>query len=113
MTDPVLPLKGDSTKHVIEAGAATVAIGLAAAEGFSSLDKAVPEGIHEATPEAGNDSVESVTSLNEEPQREREVDVTTVPETEDTPEVAPITTEAITEVRETVDVLEQVKLFVV
>jgi hypothetical protein len=65
--------------------AAIVTVGLAAAEGFSSMDKAVTEGIHEAAPEAGNDSVESGTALNIEPQREHEVDVTTAPETEDTP----------------------------
>ena len=63
--------------------AAVVAVGLAAAEVFSSVEQVVPEGIHEATPEAGNDSVESGTTLDIEPQREREVDVA-APETEDT-----------------------------
>jgi hypothetical protein len=42
--------------------AAIVAVGLATAEVFSSMDEVVPEGIHEATPEAGNDSVESGTA---------------------------------------------------
>ena len=79
MADPVQPLKGDSTKLVI--GAAIAAVGLAAAEGFSSMDKAVPEGTHEAAPEAGNDSVESGTTLDVESQQEHEA---TVPEMEDT-----------------------------
>ena len=70
--DPVLPRKGDTTKHVD--GAIIVALGLATAEGFSSVDKVVPEVTHEATPE---------TTLNIEPQGEHEVDVP-VPETEDT-----------------------------
>ena len=85
MADLVLPLKGDSTKFVI--GAAIAAVGLATAEGFSSVDKAEPEGTHEATPEAGDDSVESwTTTLNSEPQQEQEhdVEVTIVPETEET-----------------------------
>ena len=73
--DPVLPRKGDTTKHVDEA--IIVALGLATAEEISSMDKVVPEVTHEATPEAGNNSVES------EPQQEHEVDVT-VPEAEDT-----------------------------
>jgi hypothetical protein len=60
--------------------AAIVAIGLATAEVFSSME-VVPVGIHEATPEAGNDSVESGTTLDIESQREHEV---TAPETEDT-----------------------------
>jgi hypothetical protein len=63
--------------------AATVAVGLATAAVFSSMDEVVPEGIHEATPEAGNDSVESGTNLVIEPQQEHEVDVT-APETEGT-----------------------------
>ena len=79
MADPVLPLKGDSTKLVI--GAAIAAVGLASAEGFSSMDKAVPEGTHEAAPEAGNDSVESGTTLDVESQQEHEA---TVPEMEET-----------------------------
>lgn len=66
--------------------AAIVAVGLAAAEGFSSIDKVVPEGIHEVTPETGNDSAEIETTLNVEPQREHEVDVT-APETEDTTDI--------------------------
>ena len=78
MADPVLPLKGDSTKLVI--GAAIAAVGLATAEGFSSMDKALPEGTHEAAPEAGNDSVESGTTLDIESQHD--VDVT-APEAED------------------------------
>ena len=73
------PLKGDSTKHVDEA-AAIVAVGLATAEGFSSMEKLVPEGVHEATPETADDSVEKGTT---ERQQEHEVDVT-APETEDT-----------------------------
>jgi hypothetical protein len=77
----VLPLKGDSTGHVNEA--AIVAVGLPTAEVFSSMEQVVPEGIHETTPEAGNDSVESGTTLDIEPQREHEDDVT-APETEDT-----------------------------
>ena len=80
MADPVLPLKGDSTKLVI--GAAIAAVGLATAEGFSSMDKALPEGTHEAAPEAGNDSVESGTTLDIESQQEHDVDVT-APEAED------------------------------
>ena len=79
MADPVQPLKGDSTKLVI--GAAIAAVGLATAEGFSSMDKAVPEGTHEAAPEAGNDSVESGTTLDVESQQEHEA---TVPEMEET-----------------------------
>ena len=62
---------------------AIVASGLAAAEGFSSVEKLVPEVSHEVTPETGNDFVGSGTSLNEEPQREHEIDVTTGPGTED------------------------------
>ena len=55
-----------------------LAVGLAAGEDVSSMDKEVPEDIHEATPEAGNDSVESETTLNniEPSQREHEVDGT-------------------------------------
>ena len=60
--------------------AAIVAAGLATAEGFSSMDKAVPEVAHEAAPEAENESVES---RGAEPQQEHEVDVS-APETEDT-----------------------------
>ena len=83
LADLVQPLKGDSTKLVV--GAAIAAVGLATAEGFSSVDKEEPEGTHEATPEAGIDSVESVTTtLNVEPKQEHEVDVTTVPQTEET-----------------------------
>ena len=63
--------------------AAIVAVGLAAAEGFSSTDKVVPDGDHEATPEAENNSVESGTI---EPQREHEVDVT-APIADDTPDI--------------------------
>ena len=74
------PLKGDSTKHVDEA-AAIVAVGLATAEGFSSMGKLVPESVYEATPESEDDSVEKGTT---ERQRELEVDAT-APETEDTP----------------------------
>jgi hypothetical protein len=81
LADLILPVKDDSTKYVNEA--AIVAVGLAAAEGFSSMDKIVPETTHEVTPEAGNDSVESGTILNVEPQQEHEVDLT-APETEDT-----------------------------
>ena len=112
MADPVLFLKGDSNKHVVEA--AIVAAGLATAEGFSSVEKLVPEVSHEATPEAANDSVESE---KEEPQREHKVDVTTAPETEDAhpdihsnlpndsvpvplpvePEIGPIETELVDE----------------
>ena len=66
--------------------AAIVAVGLAAAEGFSSMDKVVPEDIREASPEAVNDSVESGTILNMEPHLEREVHVS-APETEDTPNI--------------------------
>ena len=80
--DPVLPRKDDSIKHVDEA--AIVALGLAAAEGFSSLDQVVPDRIQEGTLEAANDSVESETTLNVEAQRGHDVDVTTAPETEDT-----------------------------
>ena len=73
-------MKGDSTKHANEA--AIVAVGLATVEDFSSTDKVVPEVAHEATPEAGNESVESGTTFKvEPPQREHEVHVT-VPETE-------------------------------
>ena len=75
LADLVLPRKGNSNKHVNEA--VIVALGLATAEEISSMDKVVPEVTHEATPEAGNNSVES------EPQQEHEVDVT-VPEAEDT-----------------------------
>ena len=83
MADPSFTFKRDSTKHLIVA--AIVAGGLATVEGFSSMDKAVPEGTHEAAPEVGNDSVESgTTTLNIEPKREHEVDVTTVPEAEET-----------------------------
>jgi hypothetical protein len=78
LADLVLPLKGDSTRHVNEA--AMVAVGLVTAGVFSSM-QLVPEGILEATPEAGNDSVESRTTLDIESQREHEVDVT---ETADT-----------------------------
>ena len=78
--DPVIFIKGDSNKHVVEA--AIVAAGLATAEGFSSVEKVVPEVSHEVTPEAGNDSVESGT-LKLEPQQEREVDDTVAPEAED------------------------------
>jgi hypothetical protein len=63
--------------------AAIVAVGLAAAEGFSSIDKEVPEVTNEATPEAGNDSVGSRTIPNVESQPEHEVDVT-APEAENT-----------------------------
>ena len=78
LADPVLPRKGDSTDHMNEA--AIVAVGLAAAVGFSSI---VPEVTHEATPDAGNDLVESGTTLDIEPQWEHEVDVA-APETEGT-----------------------------
>ena len=81
LADPVLYLKGDSNKHVIET--AIVAAGLATAEGFSSVEKIVPEVSHDATPEAANDSVESGTTLKVEPQHEDEDDVTTGLETED------------------------------
>ena len=81
LADPVLLRKDDSTKHVNEA--VVVAVGLATAEDFSSTDKEAPEVTNEATPEAGNDSVESGTTLNIEPPREHEVDVT-VTEAEDT-----------------------------
>ena len=81
LTDPVLPLKDDSNKHVIET--AIVAAELATAEDFSSVEKTVPEFSHDTTPEAANDSVESGTTLNVEPQQEHEDDVTTGPETED------------------------------
>ena len=47
------------------------------------MDRVVPEVTHEAAPEAGNDLVESGTTLNIESQREHEVDVA-VAETEDT-----------------------------
>ena len=61
-----------------------LAVGLASAEDFSSMDKEVPEVNHEATPKSESHSVESETTLNiEPPQREHEVDVT-VPETEGT-----------------------------
>ena len=80
LANPVLPLKGDSTGHVNEAA---IVVGLVTAGVFSRMEQAVPEGIHEAAPEAGNDSVESGTTLDIEPQREREVDVA-APETEDT-----------------------------
>ena len=82
LADPVLPRKGDFTNHMNEA--VMVAVGLATAEDFSSTDKVVPEVTHEATPEAGNDTVESGT-LNIEPQLEREhEDDVTISETEDT-----------------------------
>ena len=80
LADPVLPRKGDFTNHMNEA--VMVAVGLATAEEFSSTDKIVPEVTHEATPEAGNDTVESGTT-HIEPQREHEVDVT-ISEAEDT-----------------------------
>ena len=67
LADPVLLRQGDSTKYVDEA--AIVAVGLATVEEFSSVDT------HEATPEAGNDAVESGTTLNIESQWEHEVDV--------------------------------------
>ena len=79
LADPDLFLKSDSNQHVVEA--AIVAAGLATAEGFTSLEKVVPEVSHEVTPEAG---VESGTTLKLEPQQECEVDITTAPETEDT-----------------------------
>ena len=82
LADLVLPRKDDSIKHLNEA--AIVAVGLAAVKGSSGLDKVVPEGIHEGTPEARNDSVESGTTLNLEAQREHEVDVTNAREIEDT-----------------------------
>jgi hypothetical protein len=63
--------------------AAIVAVGLATAAVFSNIDEVVPEDIHEAAPEAGNDSVESGTTLDIEPQREHEADAT-APETEGT-----------------------------
>ena len=114
LADPVLFLKGDSNEHVIEAA---IAAGLATADGFSSVEKLVPEVSHEATPEAGNDSVESEIALHEEPQREHEVDFTKGPETEDVhpdihsslhsdptpiplpvePEIGPIETELVDE----------------
>ena len=75
-----LVLKDDSTKHVIEAS--IVAVGLATAEGFSSMNKTVQEDPQEATPETGNDSIESGTPLDLEPSWEDEVDVTTAPATE-------------------------------
>ena len=81
LADLVLFLKGDSTKHMNEA--AIVAVGLAAAESFPSVDKIVPEGIQEATPEAGNDSVESGITFNVDSHRQHEVNVT-APETEGT-----------------------------
>jgi hypothetical protein len=81
LADPVLPRKGDSIGHVNEA--AIVAVGLVNAEVSSSIEQVVPEDIHEATPEAGNNSVESGTNFDIGPQREHEVDVT-APETEDT-----------------------------
>ena len=59
---------------------AIVAVGLATAEGFSSMEKVVPEGVHEATLETEDNSVEKGTT---ERQQEHEVDVT-APETEDT-----------------------------
>ena len=80
LTDPVLRLKGDSTKHMVEA--AIVGVGLASAVGFSGME--VPEGIHETTLEGGVESVESGTIFNVEPPREHVVDVTTAPETEGT-----------------------------
>jgi hypothetical protein len=70
-TDLVLLVKGDSTKHVEEA--AIVAVGLATAEVVSSMDKVVPEDVHESTPETEDSSVEKGTT---ESQREHEVDVT-------------------------------------
>lgn len=79
LADPVLHLKGDSTKHVTEAAI----VGLATTEGFSSVDKVIPEVTHEPAPEVENDSVESETFLNVELQREHEVDVTAAG-TEDT-----------------------------
>ena len=61
--------------------AVILAVGLATAEDFSSMDKEVPEVTHETTPKAENHSVESGTTLTIEPQqREHEVDVT-APET--------------------------------
>ena len=78
LTDPVLHLQVYSTKHVIEAG--IMAVGLATAECFSSMDKAVSEVTHEAAFKAENDSVESRATG---PQREHEGDVS-APETEDT-----------------------------
>ena len=76
LADLVLRLKGDSTKHVYEV--AIAAVGLAAVEGFSTIGKAVTEDSHEATAEAGNDLMESETTLNVEPQREHEFDVTSL-----------------------------------
>ena len=85
LADPVLPLKDDSINHVKEAAIVAVGLaGLAAVDVSSSPDKVVPEVSHEAKPEAGNDSVETGTTLNVEQQQEREVDVTAAPETEDT-----------------------------
>ena len=62
---------------------AIVAVGLATAEGFPSVEKIVPEVSHDATPEAANDSLESGTTLKLEPQQEHEDDITTGLETED------------------------------
>ena len=85
LADPGLSRKGDFTNHMNES--VMVAVGLATAEDFSSTDKVVPEVAHEATPEAGNDTMESGTTLNIEPQRDYEDDVT-ISETEDTlPEI--------------------------
>ena len=81
LADLILRLKGDSTKHVNEV--AIAAVGLAALEGSLTIDRAVAEDTHEATAEAGNDLVESRTTLNIEPQREHEFYVT-APEAEDT-----------------------------
>jgi hypothetical protein len=81
LADSVSFRKGDSTTHVNEA--AIVAVGLATATVFSSMDEVVPAGIHEATPEAGNDSEENVTTLEIEQQRKHEVDLT-APETQGT-----------------------------
>ena len=82
LADSVLPRKDDSIKRSNEA--AIVAVGLAAAEGFTNLDKVVvPEGIHEGTPETGNNAMESGTTPTVEAQREHEVVVTAAPETED------------------------------
>lgn len=79
-TDLVLTRKGDSTQRVHEAFVETVP--LAATEDVSRIDKVIPDVTHGAASEAGNDSLESGTNLNVEPQREHEVNVT-VSDTED------------------------------
>lgn len=74
--------------------AAIVAVGLAAVEDITIIDKDVPEVTHETTPEAGKDSLGSGTT-HIEPQREQEFDVIVPDIHEATPDAASTTNDLV------------------